>query len=62
MSIRDGSVHLNHGGTEMGQGLYFKVAQVVAEDFGIGVSHVAITATTHRQGSQHVADGGIIGH
>jgi xanthine dehydrogenase large subunit len=42
----DGSVHLNHGGTEMGQGLYLKVAQVVAETFGIDVSHVAITATT----------------
>ncbi|HEY5364292.1 MAG TPA: xanthine dehydrogenase molybdopterin binding subunit [Aestuariivirga sp.] len=41
----DGSVHLNHGGTEMGQGLYIKVAQVVAEIFGIDVSHVAITAT-----------------
>ncbi|MDE2445298.1 MAG: xanthine dehydrogenase molybdopterin binding subunit [Alphaproteobacteria bacterium] len=42
----DGSVQLNHGGTEMGQGLYQKVAQVVAETFGIDVSHVAITATT----------------
>jgi xanthine dehydrogenase large subunit len=42
----DGSVHLNHGGTEMGQGLYIKVAQVVAEEFGIPVSHVKITATT----------------
>ncbi len=41
----DGSVHLNHGGTEMGQGLYVKVAQVVAETFGIGIDHVAITAT-----------------
>ncbi|MDE2384035.1 MAG: xanthine dehydrogenase molybdopterin binding subunit [Alphaproteobacteria bacterium] len=41
----DGSVHLNHGGTEMGQGLYLKVAQVVAETFGIDVGHVAITAT-----------------
>ena len=41
----DGSVHLNHGGTEMGQGLYLKVAQVVAETFGIAVAHVAITAT-----------------
>ena len=41
----DGSVHLNHGGTEMGQGLYLKVAQVVAETFGIAIEHVAITAT-----------------
>jgi xanthine dehydrogenase large subunit len=42
----DGSVHLNHGGTEMGQGLYQKVAQVVAEIFGIDVETVRITATT----------------
>jgi xanthine dehydrogenase large subunit len=42
----DGSVHLNHGGTEMGQGLYTKVAQVVAEEFGIDASCVRITATT----------------
>jgi xanthine dehydrogenase large subunit len=42
----DGSVHLNHGGTEMGQGLYIKVAQVVAEVFGISAEQVRITATT----------------
>jgi xanthine dehydrogenase large subunit len=42
----DGSVMLNHGGTEMGQGLYTKVAQVVAAEFGIGVDRVKITATT----------------
>ncbi len=42
----DGSVHINHGGTEMGQGLYLKVAQVVASEFGIDTSHVRITATT----------------
>ncbi len=43
---KDGSVHLNHGGTEMGQGLFTKVAQVVAEEFQIDLSHVKITATT----------------
>jgi len=43
---QDGSVHLNHGGTEMGQGLFIKVAQVVAEEFGIGLDRVRITATT----------------
>ena len=31
----DGSIRLNHGGTEMGQGLFIKVAQVVAECFGV---------------------------
>ncbi|MGI9373422.1 MAG: xanthine dehydrogenase molybdopterin binding subunit [Hyphomicrobiales bacterium] len=43
---KDGSVHLNHGGTEMGQGLFTKIAQVVAEEFQIDVEHVKITATT----------------
>ncbi|MEM7223330.1 MAG: xanthine dehydrogenase molybdopterin binding subunit [Pseudomonadota bacterium] len=42
----DGSVHLNHGGTEMGQGLYIKIAQVVAEEFQIDVDRIKITATT----------------
>jgi xanthine dehydrogenase large subunit len=43
---QDGSVHLNHGGTEMGQGLHVKVAQVVAEEFGIALDRVRITATS----------------
>ncbi|HET7313603.1 xanthine dehydrogenase molybdopterin binding subunit [Salinisphaera sp.] len=42
---QDGSVQLNHGGTEMGQGLHIKVAQVVAEVFGIDLDRVRITAT-----------------
>ncbi|MGB3539921.1 MAG: xanthine dehydrogenase molybdopterin binding subunit, partial [Mesorhizobium sp.] len=42
----DGSVHMNHGGTEMGQGLHMKVAQVVAEEFQIDIERVKITATT----------------
>ena len=42
----DGSIRLNHGGTEMGQGLYIKVAQVVAEVFSVPPEQVKITATT----------------
>jgi xanthine dehydrogenase large subunit len=42
----DGSVTLNHGGTEMGQGLFVKVAQVVAEVFQIDIDHIRISATT----------------
>jgi xanthine dehydrogenase large subunit len=41
----DGSILLNHGGTEMGQGLYQKVAQVVAQAFGVEMERVKITAT-----------------
>ena len=43
---RDGSIHLSHGGTEMGQGLHQKVAQVVADAFGVGLDTVKINATT----------------
>ncbi len=41
----DGSVLVNHGGTEMGQGLNTKVAQVVAEEFGLPLSSVRVSAT-----------------
>ena len=41
----DGSIHLNHGGTEMGQGLNVKVAQVVAEVFQVDIERIQITAT-----------------
>jgi xanthine dehydrogenase large subunit len=43
---KDGSISLNHGGTEMGQGLFVKVAQIVAHEFGVGLDRVKITAAT----------------
>ena len=43
---QDGSILLNHGGTEMGQGLFVKVAQVVAEEFGVALDAVRPTATS----------------
>jgi xanthine dehydrogenase large subunit len=42
----DGSVQMNHGGTEMGQGLFLKVAQVVADELQIDLDRIRITATT----------------
>ena len=43
---RDGSVALNHGGTEMGQGLFIKVAQIVADVFGLPVTAIENSPTT----------------
>ena len=42
---KDGSVLLNHGGTEMGQGLLIKVAQVVAAELQIDIDQVQISST-----------------
>jgi len=41
----DGSIIVNHGGTEMGQGINTKVMQVVAQELGVDLSHVRATAT-----------------
>ncbi len=41
----DGSIHLSHGGTEMGQGLFIKVAQVVADEFAVPLEAVKSAET-----------------
>lgn len=41
----DGSIQLNHGGTEMGQGLYTKVAQILADEFQVNIERIKVTAT-----------------
>jgi len=41
----DGSVQVNHGGTEMGQGLHTKVCQIVADELGVPFEKVRISAT-----------------
>jgi xanthine dehydrogenase large subunit len=42
---RDGTVLLNHGGTEMGQGLFVKVQQVVAHELGVPLEAVRVCAS-----------------
>lgn len=41
----DGSIQINHGGTEMGQGLMIKVAQIVADVFAVPIERVRVTST-----------------
>jgi xanthine dehydrogenase large subunit len=45
MVYRDGTVLVNHGGTEMGQGLHTKIQQIAAAEFGVSVEKVKVNAT-----------------
>jgi xanthine dehydrogenase large subunit len=42
---RDGSVQVNHGGTEMGQGLFTKIQQIAADSLGVSLEHVRLMST-----------------
>ena len=58
----DGSVQLNHGGTEMGQGLYMKVAQIVAAEFGIAARPREDHRHDDGEGAEHLAHRRVVRH
>ena len=50
---------MNHGGTEMGQGLHTKMRGVAMRELGLPAERVRVMKTQHRQGAEHLGDGGV---
>lgn len=42
---KDGSVLVNHGGTEMGQGLHTKIMQIAAAELGVNINRIKVAPT-----------------
>ena len=62
LMYRDGSVQVNHGGTEMGQGLHTKIRQIAAAELGRDARGGAGDADAHRQSAEHFGNRRIGGH
>ncbi|MFE3837593.1 xanthine dehydrogenase molybdopterin binding subunit [Pseudogemmobacter sonorensis] len=58
---RDGSVHLSHAGTEMGQGIHTKMLQILASEFGLPLNRVRVTATATDKVPNTVPTSGSLG-
>ncbi len=58
---RDGSVHVNHGGTEMGQGIHTKMIQIAAAELGLPLSRIRVTATATDKVPNSVPTSGSLG-
>ena len=57
---RDGTVQVNHGGTEMGQGLFTKILQIAADSLGVPASRVRVMSTRTDKVPEHLGDSGLL--
>ena len=58
---QDGTVQVNHGGTEMGQGLHTKILGVAMRELGLPADRIRADADGHGQGPEHFGDSRLLG-